>query len=282
MLHRRKSHVGFTLIELLVVIAIIAILAAILFPVFAQARDKARSTACLSNTKQIGLAFMQYVQDYDETLPPSRMNTATTGDASGSRHTPWSVTIYPYTKNVGIFTCPSDPNKPNHNAGGWWWCPDGLTTNEGGGRRDRNDRSYNAIVGPEQNGQGAVPGGLMNTNWGASLAAIEKPAGTIMITERFHNTQSVCNPGAPHYKDNTDFEGSGYLPSVRSGLNVMILSERGLLTSTGKTDENQAYHQGGFNNVFADGHAKWMKRTQTFKMQGNLVEWTMWDRRLAP
>ncbi|WP_395141887.1 type II secretion system protein [Armatimonas sp.] len=66
-----KRHVqkGFTLIELLVVIAIIAILAAILFPVFAQARDKARATACLSNTKQLSLGVMMYAQDYDETLP---------------------------------------------------------------------------------------------------------------------------------------------------------------------------------------------------------------------
>src|SRR5436305_5829833 len=68
--HRmRKQNRAFTLIELLVVIAIIAILAAILFPVFAQAREKARSISCLSNTKQLGLAVMMYVQDYDETFP---------------------------------------------------------------------------------------------------------------------------------------------------------------------------------------------------------------------
>src|SRR5438034_6492919 len=65
-----KSRNGFTLIELLVVIAIIAILAAILFPVFAQAREKARSISCLSNNKQIGTAYMMYLQDYDENFPP--------------------------------------------------------------------------------------------------------------------------------------------------------------------------------------------------------------------
>ena len=65
----RKLDQGFTLIELLVVIAIIAILASILFPVFAQAREKARSISCLSNTNQVGLAILQYVQDYDEALP---------------------------------------------------------------------------------------------------------------------------------------------------------------------------------------------------------------------
>src|SRR5439155_18798948 len=69
MLHRRASHGGFTLIELLVVIAIIAILAAILFPVFAQARDSARQTTCLNNCKQLGTGLMMYAQDSDETLP---------------------------------------------------------------------------------------------------------------------------------------------------------------------------------------------------------------------
>src|SRR2546422_3208936 len=95
---------GFTLIELLVVIAIIAILAAILFPVFAQAREKARGISCLSNNKQIGLAFMQYVQDYDETFPPSRFTT--TKNDTGGRYMPWSVNILPYVKNVAVYECP--------------------------------------------------------------------------------------------------------------------------------------------------------------------------------
>jgi len=90
---------GFTLIELLVVIAIIAILAAILFPVFARAREKARMTSCASNLKQIGLGFMMYVQDYDEMTPPG-------GDWNGSEY--WQLRIEPYLKNVQIFTCPSD------------------------------------------------------------------------------------------------------------------------------------------------------------------------------
>jgi len=100
---RRRSG-GFTLIELLVVIAIIAILAAILFPVFAQAREKARSASCLSNQKQIALAFSMYSQDYDETYPP-----AVQLDAAGNQIW-WEQSVTPYIKsgNVGgILTCPS-------------------------------------------------------------------------------------------------------------------------------------------------------------------------------
>ncbi|MGM0492174.1 MAG: DUF1559 domain-containing protein [Armatimonadota bacterium] len=98
---------GFTLIELLVVIAIIAILAAILFPVFAQAREKAEQTSCLSNMKQIGLGIMMYAEDYGQTLPSSYyyLNGATSD--GGYMH--WSGMIYPYVKNEKLFSCPSNP-----------------------------------------------------------------------------------------------------------------------------------------------------------------------------
>jgi prepilin-type N-terminal cleavage/methylation domain-containing protein len=102
---------GFTLIELLVVIAIIAILAAILFPVFAKAREKARQTSCLSNMKQIGLGTMQYIQDYDETYPGGA------GMGFGGAWNPaWWDEIAPYLKNTQVFRCPSESNPPN--AGG--------------------------------------------------------------------------------------------------------------------------------------------------------------------
>ncbi len=100
---------GFTLIELLVVIAIIAILAAILFPVFARAREKARQTSCLSNTKQLGLGFMQYVQDYDEVLPLWRNTMGTSGVGGDDRY--WYQVIDPYVKNSQVFRCPSRPDR---------------------------------------------------------------------------------------------------------------------------------------------------------------------------
>jgi len=95
---------GFTLIELLVVIAIIAILAAILFPVFARAREKARQTSCLSNLKQLGLAYLMYVQDYDEMSCP--LVTGAPGDGRIDRTT-WFALMGPYMKNEQIGQCPS-------------------------------------------------------------------------------------------------------------------------------------------------------------------------------
>jgi prepilin-type N-terminal cleavage/methylation domain-containing protein/prepilin-type processing-associated H-X9-DG protein len=108
---------GFTLIELLVVIAIIAILAAILFPVFAQAREKARATTCLSNNKQIGLSILMYVEDYDESLPLSMVlggidPNHPAVDANGnSLQWTFSGLLQPYVKNRPIFLCPSNPRK---------------------------------------------------------------------------------------------------------------------------------------------------------------------------
>ncbi len=141
---RRRSPIGFTLIELLVVIAIIAILAAILFPVFARAREQARKTVCLSNLKQIGLAALMYVQDYDEQFPwlmqDGRTNNESTGYSTGLPTGPplWSVDLNnkrglfmeyafeSYVKNFGLFGCPTLRPDPVVMA------PDGRVANQFG------------------------------------------------------------------------------------------------------------------------------------------------------
>ena len=136
---RRK---GFTLIELLVVIAIIAILAAILFPVFAKAREKARQTACLSNLKQLSLSFMMYTQDYDDTFPANEE-----GDY-------WCYMliekIEPYIKNKKIQICPSDPSPKD---AGFTMPTDGVFVSY----------DYNVLLG-DQIGKGGVPTALANVS----------------------------------------------------------------------------------------------------------------------
>src|SRR5471030_2357537 len=98
---------GFTLIELLVVIAIIAILAAILFPVFSAAREKARQTSCASNEKQIGLAIIQYVQDFDETYPNIDQGQPEASNTFSTVNTLWADMIFSYVKSKQVFVCPS-------------------------------------------------------------------------------------------------------------------------------------------------------------------------------
>ena len=105
----RNSNSAFTLIELLVVIAIIAILAAILFPVFARARENARRSSCQSNLKQIGLGLLQYNQDYDEKFPAGQMPQATGADVA------WPVVVQPYIKSVQLFKCPSNSSTGSMN-----------------------------------------------------------------------------------------------------------------------------------------------------------------------
>jgi prepilin-type N-terminal cleavage/methylation domain-containing protein/prepilin-type processing-associated H-X9-DG protein len=145
-MNRRR---GFTLIELLVVIAIIAILAAILFPVFAQARDKARAAACLSNCRQIGMAFMQYTQDYDENLPLTSFPVASNT---------WTDTVQAYVKNRGIFRCPSD-NSP------FWKDP-------------ANQRLSSYFLNAWMAG----------SNGFGNLAAVGSPASVIYLAESAENT----------------------------------------------------------------------------------------------
>ncbi len=150
---------AFTLIELLVVIAIIAILAAILFPVFAQAREKARSVSCLSNLKQIGTGFLMYTQDYDEAICPPFIGP------TGPLAQTWDRLVQPYMKNTQIISCPSDANSPS------------VDIRNGQIVAGNMQRSYTV---PSNMGWEWYP----NRQFSVKLAAIQFPAITIYLFER--------------------------------------------------------------------------------------------------
>ena len=154
-----KKLIGFTLIELLVVIAIIAILAAILFPVFAQAREKARQITCVSNEKQMGLAILQYVQDYDEHYP----------QANNTIGTQWYDNIFPYVKNGNL------SGGLSYGNGGMFHCPSFPDTNQG--------QNYGASDGLFPNNLGLNPtDSNFQSTW--SLTAVDAPADKIMVAEK--------------------------------------------------------------------------------------------------
>ncbi len=190
---------GFTLIELLVVIAIIAILAAILFPVFARARENARRASCQSNLKQIGLGIMQYTQDYDERLP-ARVNGSQ--EAQSFRRV-----IYPYTKSTQIFSCPS-------NTGTSTLAGDSTDTNlNAAGLPLTSPRFFRSYVcnSDSTNTGGTAP---MLYNAAASLAAINDVAQTVLVTEgdaSWENTDIPFNQ-TPSQVAGTVF--SGHLGTV--------------------------------------------------------------------
>jgi len=200
-----KKRFGFTLIELLVVIAIIAILAAILFPVFSQAREKARQAQCTSNERNMSMAAMQYVNDYDERLMQTECWSC--GNQLGDRHDPtrrWLVRIQPYMRNIQVFDCPSgstdsglDFSPPKWSPGGddqttwgrltyaWGWAFPGAW------RGLRIGYGYSLRVAGWTDG-GGNSGNPNKVSRGRSIAQIQKPAETLMIADSAH-THACCN-----------------------------------------------------------------------------------------
>jgi prepilin-type N-terminal cleavage/methylation domain-containing protein/prepilin-type processing-associated H-X9-DG protein len=255
MLTKRDPR-GFTLIELLVVIAIIAILAAILFPVFAQAREAARKTSCISNDKQIGLGAMMYVQDYDEMYPCNSWDGAYMGTTDNDirqdrpRFTVWMWRIMPYIKNKQIFVCPSDPNPKS----GWtgystdptdcWGVPMPISYGH-----NQHLFGYGGTDRPGPCGDFPAP------DWAVfyqpqSLAGVPTPANTYMISDYargYMESWWVNNLRASNYTRVYNASAPGGGASVD---NTEPWKSRRLLP-------NASRHQLGSSIVFADGHAKW-------------------------
>jgi prepilin-type N-terminal cleavage/methylation domain-containing protein/prepilin-type processing-associated H-X9-DG protein len=220
----RRNQNGFTLIELLVVIAIIAILAAILFPVFAQARAKARAISCLSNVKQIGLGFAMYVQDYDEITPSGR---------GGGWE--WWTELMPYFKNIDFLYC------PDRNDGGRYTQGSGTNGVSSGPFQLRKYIGYGYNWGPigwrgggllerQQPDPVAASLGINQTHIpGVSLASITEPAGTFAFGDTYDTPRMTI--------------GIGFAGDTWNGTSVGALR----------------HSSGMLNYAFVDGHAKAIK-----------------------
>ncbi len=240
---------AFTLIELLVVIAIIAILAAILFPVFAQAREKARSISCLSNLKQVGLSVMQYEQDFEETTP-NGVNPY--GGGNG-----WAGQVYTYVRSVNVFHCPSD---------------DTQTT-------PFSSYGFNKDVSiPSPTAPSGSPSSY-------TLSQYAAPARTVLLFEvansgGFDITLPATNPGSDNYVpyfggsaagngNGGAYDPGGYnaQPSAGTPQDGFIKYATGFMNGVTATNQGsylsaKGRHTEGSNYLMVDGHAKWLRGSQ--------------------
>jgi prepilin-type N-terminal cleavage/methylation domain-containing protein/prepilin-type processing-associated H-X9-DG protein len=245
----KTSRKAFTLIELLVVIAIIAILASILFPVFARARENARRSSCQSNLKQIGLGMMQYAQDYDEKMPFSYVSAP----ASPQGFNTWMGMSYAYTKSTQIYFCPSDgvtssdPNRFRADTSN----PLGST-----GMRSSyamNNANYNS-ADPMYRG----PSGFPEVLPPPGLAELASPTTTMWITENFGMIDDFSGVGnQPGYY--MIYFAASQIPVVRTNSPIRTLSVP--FNGTYITEN----HLGTATVLFCDGHVKAMKLDELAK-----------------
>jgi prepilin-type N-terminal cleavage/methylation domain-containing protein/prepilin-type processing-associated H-X9-DG protein len=248
----RPTRDGFTLIELLVVIAIIAILAAILFPVFAQARDKARQASCLSNTRQIGTAVSMYLQDYDETYPFSddfgnpRYNIKGSPIQGGYRY--WGDAIFPYVKNGGSSTMKNGEGTGSY--GPVQRCPSAADWYTGYG--------YNINLGyyPGDQLKPVQKGPVFE---GIRLASIAQPAELIVLLDNSVPYAWMRN-NLKYKHDQAYTLAYRWFPQQTDTCLAWYdwpESEKRF----GKPGDGvvSGRHAGGVNSVFADGHAKWVR-----------------------
>jgi prepilin-type N-terminal cleavage/methylation domain-containing protein/prepilin-type processing-associated H-X9-DG protein len=273
----RGNKFGFTLIELLVVIAIIAILAAILFPVFAQVREKARQSSCTSNLKQLGLALFQYTQDYDENYPQAAY------DNWGNS---WPVLVSPYVKTYAVYRCPDDSA-----ANGAW---NGFWATDPGWTGVSISYGINSYSGPGNNDDagngpftcvGIAPWPTPNyTPKSRTIAFVNRPSDTIALAEK-HSTdmqsggrwgnQSGFAPGSMFLGMDAGSSWDGASPQeipngTRSGSAPYPTGADGAVTSP---------HGGKklSNFLFCDGHVKSMHPADTDPDPIKKPESNMWD-----